>query len=150
MTPGTHKYARAARSFCFVTTEKGDQQIICILTTMPCVQRSLYLNEMTNNFSNIQVEVPEGVCRTRDVLERCMRTCGKAAGIQAERRSRAQKEASAKEVRGYYKQFAEAKTPGVQILGWKLSFRSCWSEEGQTEKLCNRKMGAHHQDGQTR
>ena len=38
-----------------------------------------------------------------------MTTCGTAAGIKTKRRSRARKEASAKEVRGYYKQFAEAK-----------------------------------------
>ena len=97
MTPETHKYATAARSFCFVTTEKGEQQDICKLTTMPGVQRSLYLEEMTHNFSNLQVEVPEGVGgRTRDVLERCMTTCGEAAGSRAKRRSRAQKESSAK------------------------------------------------------
>ena len=67
-------------------------------------------DEMTNNFSNIHIEVPKGVDgRIRDVLEECMTTCGKAAGNQAKRRSRAKKEASAKEVRGYYKQLAEAK-----------------------------------------
>ena len=77
---------------------------------MPCVQRSLYPNVMSNNFSNIHVEVPEGVdVRTRDVLEQCMTTCGKAAVMKAKRRPRARKEASAKEVRGNYKQFAEAK-----------------------------------------
>ena len=38
-----------------------------------------------------------------------MATCGRAAGTGAKRRSRARKEASAQEVRGYYKQFAEAK-----------------------------------------
>ena len=38
-----------------------------------------------------------------------MATCGKAAGARAKRRSRARKEASAQEVRGYYKQIAEAK-----------------------------------------
>ena len=38
-----------------------------------------------------------------------MATCGKAAGARAKMRSRARKEASAQEVRGYYKQFAEAK-----------------------------------------
>ena len=43
------------------------------------------------------------------MLERCMATCGKAAGARAKRRSRAQKEASSQEVRGYYKQVAEAK-----------------------------------------
>ena len=48
MTPETHKYAAAARSFCVVTTENGDQQDICNLTTMPCVQRSLCLNEVTD------------------------------------------------------------------------------------------------------
>ena len=29
MTPETHKYAAAARSFCFVTTENGDPQDKC-------------------------------------------------------------------------------------------------------------------------
>ena len=43
-----------------------------------------------------------------------MRNCGKAAGIQVERRSRAQKEASAKGVRGYYKHFAKAKHLGYK------------------------------------
>ena len=110
MTPETHKYAAAAGSFCFVTTEIKDQQDICKLTTMPCVQRSLCLNEVTDDFGNIKVEVPKGVDgRTRDMLERCMATCGRAAGTRAKMRSRARKEASAPEVRGYYKQFAEAK-----------------------------------------
>ena len=43
------------------------------------------------------------------MLERCMATCGKAAGARAKMRSRARKEASTQEVRGYCKQFAEAK-----------------------------------------
>ena len=38
-----------------------------------------------------------------------MATCGTAAGARAEMLPRARKEASAQEVRGYYKQFAEAK-----------------------------------------
>ena len=80
------------------------------MTHMPCVQRSLYLNEMTDDFGNVQVEVPKGVDgRTRNVLEQCMTACGKAAGIKAKGRSRARKEASAPEVGGYYKQFADAK-----------------------------------------
>ena len=54
MTTETHKYAAAAGSSCFITTENGNQQNICNLTTMPSVQRSLYLDEMTYNFSNIQ------------------------------------------------------------------------------------------------
>ena len=54
------------------------------------------------------------VNQTRDMLERCMATCGKAAGTRAKRKSCARKEASAREVRGYYKQFAEAKR-----LEWK-------------------------------
>ena len=41
--------------------------------------------------------------------EECMTTFGKAAGIKTNKRSRARKEASAKEVRGYYEQFAESK-----------------------------------------
>ena len=87
-----------------------NQQDICNLITMPCVQRSLYLNGATNDFDNIKVEVPKGVDgQTRDMLERCVATCGKAAGTRAKMRSRARTEASAQEVRGYYKQFAEAK-----------------------------------------
>ena len=100
----------AAGSFCFVTTKNGAQQDICNLTSVPCVQRSLYLNELTDDFGSIKVEVPEGFDgRTRDVLERCMATCGKAAGMKAKTRSRARKESSAQRVRGYYKQCAEAK-----------------------------------------
>ena len=77
---------------------------------MPCVQRSLYLNDRTNDSRSTKVEVPKGVDgRTRDMLERCMDTCGKAAGTRAKMRSLARKEASAQEVRGYYKQFGEAK-----------------------------------------
>ena len=110
MTPETHKYAAAAGSFCFVTTENGDQQNMCNLTTMPCVQRSLYLNELTNDFEKIKAEVPDEVDgHSRDMLELCITTCGRAAGTRAKMRSRARKEASAQEVRGYYKQFAEAK-----------------------------------------
>ena len=39
VTPEAHKYAATAGSFCFVTTEKGEQQDIYGLTTCPCVQR---------------------------------------------------------------------------------------------------------------
>ena len=107
MTPETHKYAAAPGSFCIVTTENGDQQDICNLVTMPFAQRSLYLNAKTTNFSNMNTEVPQGVDGlTRDVLERCVSTCGRA-GTRAKMRSRARKEASAPEVRGYYEQFAE-------------------------------------------
>ena len=117
MTPETHKYAAAAGSFCFSMTENGEQQDICNLITMPCVQRSLYLNDATNDFDNKKVELPKGVDgQTRDMLERCMATCGKAARTTAKMRSRARKEASAREVRGCYKQFPECKTSGVQIL----------------------------------
>ena len=110
MTPETHDYAAAAGSFCLVTTENGRQQDIYNLTTMPCVQRSLYLNEMTDDFGHMQVEEPKGVDgRTRNVLEQGMTTCGKGTAIRAKRRSRARKEASAQEARGYYEQFAESK-----------------------------------------
>ena len=78
MTPETHKYAAAPGSFCFVTTENGHQQNICNLITMPRVQRSLYLDERTNKFGIMKVEVPNGVDgQTRDKLERCMATCGR-------------------------------------------------------------------------
>ena len=103
--------------FCFSMTENGDQEDICNLITMPCVQRSLYLNEVTNDLENIKVEVPERVDgQTRDTLERCMTTCGRAAGTRAKMRSRARKEASAQEVRGYNKQFAEAKN--LEYRSW--------------------------------
>ena len=110
MTPEAHKYAAAAGSFCFVTMENGEQQDLYNLSTIPCVQRSLCLDEVINDSSSAQVEFPKGVnSQTRDTLERYMATCGKAAGARAKRRSRAQKEASPQELRGYYKQFAEAK-----------------------------------------
>ena len=95
--------------FCFVTTEKEEQQDIYKLVTMPCVQRSLCLDVVINDLRNSQFNVPKGVnSQTRDMLERCMATCGNAAGARAKMRSRARKEASAQKVRGYYKQFAEA------------------------------------------
>ena len=110
MTSETHKYEAAAGSFCFQMTENGEQQDICNLITMPCVQRSLYLNEVTNDFENMNVEVPVGVDgQTRDMSERCMAACGRAARTRAKMRSRGRKEASAQEVRGYYEQFAESK-----------------------------------------
>ena len=69
----------------------------------------------TNDSSSARVELPNGVGnQTRDMLERGVATCGKAAGARAKMRSRARKEASAQEVRGYYKQFARAK-----YLEWK-------------------------------
>ena len=91
MTPEAHKYAAAAGSFCFVTTENGEQLDVCNLTTTPCVHRSLCLDEVMNDYSSAQVEVP-----------------GPPVEKQQEQ-ARARKEASAQEVGGYYKQFAEAK-----------------------------------------
>ena len=73
------------------------------------------LEEVTDDSRNTRVELPNGVeNQTRDMLERCMATCGQAAGARAQMRSRARKEASAQEERGYYKQFARAKH-----LEWK-------------------------------
>ena len=110
VTPETHKYAAAAGSFSFVTTENEEQQDACNLITMPCVQRSLYLNEVTNDSGSTNVEISKRVdSRIRDTQERCMATCRKTAGARAKMRSRARKEASAEEVRGYYEQFAEAR-----------------------------------------
>ena len=57
-------------------------------------------------------------------------------------RSRARKEASTQEVRGYYKQFDEPNTPRVEILDWQRGFCSRWHEEGQTEELCDRTRGS--------
>ena len=102
-------------------TENGEQQDICNLITMPCVQRSLYLSRATNDFDSIKVEVPKGVDgQTRDMLERCMAACERAAGTRTKMRSRAREEASAQEVRGHYKQFAEAK---------HLEYRSWYDNE---------------------
>ena len=70
----------------------------------PCAQRTLH------PFCVVFHACKKGVDgRIREMLEQCMTTCGKGSGIKAKRRSRARKEASAKEVRGYFKQFAEAK-----------------------------------------
>ena len=110
MIPETHKYAAAAGSFCFSVTENGEQQDICKLITMPCVQRSLHLNGTTNDFDNVKVEVPEGVDgQTGDMLEQEMATCGRVSKNKNQNEISCTKEASAQEVRGYYKQFAEAK-----------------------------------------
>ena len=110
MTPETHKYATSVGSFCFVTTENGDQQGLCNLITMPCVQRSLFVNAVTTDSSSTKVAVPKGADgRTRDMLERCMAPCGRTAGTRAKMRPRARKEASAQEVQGHYEQWDEAK-----------------------------------------
>ena len=69
MTPATHKYAAAAGSFCFSITEDGEQQDVCNLITMPSVQRSLHLNEATNDHEGFKTEVPDGVDgQTRDMF----------------------------------------------------------------------------------
>ena len=52
LTPEAHKYAAAAKSFCFVTTENGEQQDIYNLTTIPGVQRSLCLKTVTDDSSS--------------------------------------------------------------------------------------------------
>ena len=46
VTLETHKYATAARSFCFVTKENGEQQDVCNLTTMPCVKQDTCWNDV--------------------------------------------------------------------------------------------------------
>ena len=105
-----HKYGAAAGSSCFVTAENVEHQVKYNLTTIPGVQRSLCLDEVIDDSSSTQVEFPKGVdSQTRDMLERCVATCGKAAGARVKKKSRARKEASAQEVRAHYKQFAEAK-----------------------------------------
>ena len=74
------------------------------------MQQSLCLEEVTDDPTSTRVELPNGVDnQIRDMLERCMATCGKAAGAKAKIRSRARKEASAQEVRGYHNQFAKTK-----------------------------------------
>ena len=106
MTPESHKYAAAAGSFCFVTTENGDQQDICKLITMPCVPRLLYLNERTNNFGNIKLKFPRKLMVKQ---ETCWNPAWLLAEEQQDQEPRARKEAAAQQVRGYCKQFAEAK-----------------------------------------
>ena len=49
-----------SRSF-FVTKENGEQQDLNNLTTMPCVQRSLCLDEEIDDSSSAQVQFPKGV-----------------------------------------------------------------------------------------
>ena len=119
--------------------ENGEQQDICNLITVECVQRSLTLNEVTN-FDNMKVEVPEEVDGpTQSMLERCRVVCGRAAGTRAKMRSRVRKEASAQEVRGYYKQFAEAKHLGEHILGLTTKvFDLMDMRNVEAEKLCDR------------
>ena len=123
----------SSRSFCFVTTENDEQQDLYNLTTIPGVQRSLCLEEVIDDSSSTRVEFPNGVDnQTRHMLERCMGTCGQAARARAKKKSRARKEASAKEVRGYYKQFAEAK---------HLEYKS-WVDNGFFDLVDLRKVKA--------
>ena len=148
VTPETHKYAATAGSFCFVTTENGEQQDVCNLTTMPCVQRSLCLDEVTTDQVSIQIEVPRGVgSQTRDTLVHYVATCGKAAGAKAKMRSRARKEASTQETQGYYKQFAEAKHLEHKFCVDNEVFDLIDMRRVKPEELCDRTMSNHHQDG---
>ena len=94
-----------------MTTEVGDQQDVCNLTSTQCAPRSLYLNEVTNNFGSTDVEVPKRSCdgRTTDMLERRVHTCGKAAGTRAQMRSRTRRKSiSYRKIRRYSALFAEA------------------------------------------
>ena len=111
VTLETHKYAAAAGSFCLVTAETGEQQDMKNLTARPSVQRSLCLKEVTDISGSTRVEHPNGVDnQTRNMLERCMATCGKVAGARARMQSRARKEASAHEVRGLTMRFLTSLT----------------------------------------
>ena len=75
-------YAAAAQChFCFVTTDKrrtaGSLQLDCYTV---CVQRSLCFDEAINDSSSAQFYFPRGVgSQARDMLERCMDTCGKSS-----------------------------------------------------------------------
>ena len=90
ITPEALKHAAAAESFCFVTAANGEQQDVYNLPPVPCVQRSLCLDEVIDDSGSTQVEFPKRVdSQTRDMLERCMATCGKAAGARTKRRSAA-------------------------------------------------------------
>ena len=148
MTPETHKKAAAAAgSFCFSMTENREQQDICNLITMPCVQRSSCLHGATNDFGNIKVVVLKGVdCQTGDMLERCMATCGRAAGTRSKMRPRARKAASAQEVRGYYKQFAEAKHLESRSMVDNEVFDLINMRKFNPRNYVTGRRGAHHQN----
>ena len=67
-------------------------RVILFCDNEVCSDRSLCLKEVTDDSRSTRVELPNGVDnQTRDMLERCMATCGKAAGARAKRRSRARK-----------------------------------------------------------
>ena len=107
VTPETHKYGAAAGSYCFVTTESGEKQDVCNLITMPRLQRTLSLNEVIENSSNTRVELPDGVdSQTRNMLERCMATCGNAARARAQMQSRARKKRRPRKYEDTKKHFA--------------------------------------------
>ena len=92
----------------------------------------------------IHTEVPHGVDgQTRDMLERCMNTCGRAAGTGAKMRSRARKEASAQQVRGYYRQFAEAQHLEYRFLVDNKVFDLIDLKKGNAKKLCHRTIGTY-------
>ena len=146
VTPETHKYAAAAGSFCFVTTETSDQQDINNLTTVPSVQRSLCLTEVTDN------SVAHKLNSQKDLTIK-PETCWNVAWQPVEKPHQQEpkcglvheKKASTQEVRGYYKQFAEAKH--IEWTSW-IDNDVFDLVEFQTEELHNRSMGTYHQNRQ--
>ena len=151
ITPETHKYAAAAGSFCFLTTENGIQLDICNSVTIPCVQQ-YHCTSMTGPTTSeiwklkFQKEV-DGP--TRHMLERCVVTCGRAAGTRAKMRSRARKH-QLKKYKDTANSLLQQNTLIFLILDWQRGFGSHGHKENEAENVRDRKMGAHHQHGQTR
>ena len=105
--------------FAFQSLKLENNKVYAIWS--PCrVCNDHYISMKRPTATNLQnAQVPDGVDgQTRNMLERRMTTCGRAARTRAKMRSRARKEASAQEVRGYYKQFCWSKTSWIQFMGW--------------------------------
>ena len=110
MTPEAHKYAAAPRSFCFVTAENGEEQDIYNLTAIPGVQRSLCFEEVIDDSAAHKMNSHKELTSKRETCWNAVWPPVEKPQEQEPRKSRARKEASAQEVRGYYKQLAERNT----------------------------------------
>ena len=131
MTPEAHKYAAAAGFFFFCDHENGNQQDTCNLTTMPCIQRSLYLNEVINDSDSTQVEVPKGVeSQTLVALDRAAsasRTASTGRSFQIS---------------------VFSATGEISLVVWDLGMtRLCWNWQEQSRGLVTVAASAQRKSG---
>ena len=121
MTPATHKYAAAAGSFGFSITEgwrttrcmQFDHHAECATIIIISMKRPTATNLQMLKFL-MELMVKQETCWNAVWLP-----AEELQGTRANMRSRARKEPSAQEVRGYYKQqCCWSNTSWIQFIGW--------------------------------